>query len=70
VPAPMRLPGLDPDRRYEVEPVFPGGRPATQQLNPVNEKKQVMTGRALTELGVRTPILMPEQAWLVRVRAI
>ena len=70
VPAPMRLPGLDPDRRYEVEPVFPGGRPATQQLNPVNEKKQVMTGRALAEVGVRTPVLMPEQAWLVRVRAL
>jgi alpha-galactosidase len=70
VPAPVRLPGLDPDRRYEVEPVFPGGRPVTQQRNPVNEDKQVLTGRALAEVGVRTPVLMPEQAWLVRVRGI
>lgn len=70
VPAPMRLPGLDPDRRYEVEPVFPGGKPATQQKSPLPEKKQVLTGRALAEVGVRTPILMPEQAWLVRLRAL
>ena len=70
VPAPARLPGLVPDRRYEVEPVFPGGRPATQQANPLPEKKQVMTGRALAEVGVRPPILMPEQAWLLRVRAV
>jgi alpha-galactosidase len=70
VPAPMRLPGLDPDRRYEVEPVFPGGRPATQQASPVSEKKQVLTGRVLAEVGIRTPILTPEQAWLVRLRAL
>jgi alpha-galactosidase len=70
VPALMRLPGLDPDRRYEVEPVFPGGKPRTQQLRPPNDDKKVLTGRALAEIGIRTPILMPEQAWLVRLTPV
>jgi alpha-galactosidase len=70
VPAPVRLPGLEPDRRYEVTPVFPGGRPATQQRSDAGEKQLVLTGRALAEVGVRTPILMPEQAWLLRLTAV
>jgi len=70
VPPLVRLPGLDPDRRYEVEPVFPGGRPAVQQLVPPDERKRVLTGRVLSEVGVRVPVLMPEQAWLLRLRAV
>jgi alpha-galactosidase len=70
VPALMRLPGLDPDRRYEVEPVYPGGKPRMQQARPPDDGKKVLTGRALAEVGLRTPILMPEQAWLVRVRPV
>ncbi|HEX6356199.1 alpha-galactosidase [Actinophytocola sp.] len=67
VPPLVRLPGLDPDRRYTVTPVFPGGRPKTQQLNQVDESAKVLTGRVLGEVGVRLPNLMPEQAWLLRV---
>jgi alpha-galactosidase len=70
VPPPMRLPGLDPDRRYEVTPVFPGGKPATMQMSPPDESTKVLTGRALGEVGVRPPVLRPEQAWLVRVRPV
>jgi alpha-galactosidase len=70
VPPAIRLPGLDPDRRYEVTPVFPGGRPTTQQLLPPDETKKVLTGRALAEVGIRPPVLPPEQAWLVRLRAV
>jgi alpha-galactosidase len=69
VPALVRLPGLDPERRYEVTPVFPGGRPRTQQVSPPNEGTRVLTGRVLAEVGVRVPVLMPEQAWLLRLRA-
>jgi alpha-galactosidase len=70
VPPAIRLPGLDPDRRYEVTPVFPGGKPRTQQLFPPDETAKVLTGRALAEVGVRPPVLPPEQAWLVRLKAI
>lgn len=70
VPPAIRLPGLDPDRRYEVTPVFPGGKPTTQQLFPPDETAKVLTGRALAEVGVRPPVLPPEQAWLVRLRAL
>jgi alpha-galactosidase len=70
VPPLVRLPGLDPDRRYEVAPVFPGGRPAVQQLVPADEGKRVLTGRVLSEVGVRVPVLMPEQAWLLRLRTV
>jgi alpha-galactosidase len=69
-PTMVRLPGLDPDRRYEVTPVFPGGRPAVRQAFPPDEGKHVLTGRVLGEVGIRTPVLMPEQAWLVRLRAM
>jgi len=69
VPTLVRLPGLDPDRRYEVTPVFPGGRPAIQQLSPPDETTRVLTGRVLSEVGVRVPVLMPEQAWLLRLRS-
>lgn len=70
VPPAIRLPGLDPDRRYEVTPVFPGGRPRTQQLFPPDDKPRVLTGRTLAEMGIRPPVLPPEQAWLVRLRAV
>ena len=50
-----------------MAPVFPGGRPVTQQMSPVDDRKRVLTGRVLAEVGVRPPVLMPEQAWLVRV---
>ncbi|WP_243866384.1 alpha-galactosidase [Actinophytocola oryzae] len=69
VPPPVRLPGLDPDRRYEVTPVFPAGRPAVRQAGPPDEATRVLTGRALAEVGVRVPVLMPEQAWLLRLTA-
>jgi alpha-galactosidase len=70
VPPAIRLPGLDPDRRYEVTPVYPGGKPRTQQLVPPDETAKVLTGRALAEVGIRPPVLPPEQAWLVRLTAV
>jgi alpha-galactosidase len=67
VPAPVRLPGLDPDRRYEVVPVTPGGAPRVQQAS--LPRRRVLSGRALSEVGIRPPVLMPEQAWLVQLTA-
>jgi alpha-galactosidase len=67
LPPPVRLPGLDPARRYEVTPVAPGGAPRVQQREDITPA--VLSGRALSEVGVRPPVLTPEQAWLVHLRA-
>jgi alpha-galactosidase len=69
VPAPVRLPGLDPGRRYEVEPVAPGGEPRALQTTSPDRARRVLTGRVLAEVGLRPPVLTPEQAWLVRLTA-
>jgi alpha-galactosidase len=68
VPAPMRLPSLDPDRAYRVDVVEPAGAPMTLgSAQPWSSR--VLTGRVLAEVGLRPPILAPEQAWLVEVTA-
>ncbi|MPZ81320.1 MAG: alpha-galactosidase [Actinophytocola sp.] len=69
VPAPMRLPGLAPDRRYAVTLVAPAGEPMTLGSGPVWTDR-VLTGRVLAEVGLRPPILAPEQAWLVELTAV
>jgi alpha-galactosidase len=70
VPAPVRLPGLDPARHYEITPVAPGGAPRTQQVPAPGTEKRVLPGRALTEVGVRPPVMTPEQAWLIHLKAV
>jgi alpha-galactosidase len=69
VPPPVRLPGLDPARRYVVTPVTPGGAPRTQQREEPSGAPRVLSGRVLAEVGVRPPVLLPEQAWLVHLVA-
>jgi alpha-galactosidase len=54
---PLRVPGLDPARRYRVE-VLGGGR----ELPP-------MTGDTLARIGLRLPFVQPETAWLVHLKA-
>ncbi|HWM02161.1 MAG TPA: alpha-galactosidase, partial [Actinophytocola sp.] len=66
VPAPMRLPGLDPAREYRVDVVAPAGPPMTLGRVPAWSTR-VLPGRVLTEVGLRPPILAPEQAWLVEL---
>jgi alpha-galactosidase len=70
VPALMRLPGLDPTRRYEVTAVSPGGAPFTLQHSTPQWTTQVLPGITLTEIGLRPPILGPEQAWLITVNRV
>ncbi len=70
VPALMRLPGLVPDRRYEVSEAATGSAPLAIQTSPQTWRKRVLTGTALAEVGIRPPVLAPEQAWLVRLTAV
>jgi alpha-galactosidase len=69
VPAPMCLPGLDPARRYRVELSEPAG-PAITLGRSASWTTRELTGRVLAEVGLRPPILAPEQAWLVEVTAV
>ena len=70
VPPLIRLPGLDPDRRYQVKPVTPGGKPRAQQNPAPDTTPRVVLGRVLLEVGLRPPVLTPEQAWLIHVTAV
>jgi alpha-galactosidase len=70
VPALMRLPGLDPTRRYAVAAVAPGGDPFTLQTSETGWTTTVLPGAVLTNVGIRPPVLGPEQAWLVTLTAV
>ncbi len=73
VPPPLRFPGLDPERRYRVEPIELGGAPrAVQDAPPAWLAAGGITasGRALAELGLPVPLLAPEQALVLHARAV
>jgi alpha-galactosidase len=69
-PGPVRLPGLDPDRPYQITPVGPGhgtvpiaasGRPAW------DDASLTLTGRVLATVGLVPPALQPDHAALVHL---
>jgi alpha-galactosidase len=73
VPPPLRFPGLDPDRRYRIEPLTVGGPPhAVQDAPPawLADGGITITGRLLADLGLPVPLLAPEQALLLRAVAV
>jgi alpha-galactosidase len=73
VPAPARLPGLDPARRYLVEPTQVAGPPrASHRVPPpwYAAGGVVLPGVALAAAGLAMPALDPEQALLLRVGAV
>jgi alpha-galactosidase len=73
VPGAVRLPGLDPDRRYRVRPQRPGDAPtALRGLRPPAWLAEGVTlpGSVLEHGGVAAPALFPEQLLLLRVEAV
>ena len=73
--APVRLPGLDPDRTYRVSPLDPsldltGLANGQSPLGWWNEDGVVMTGEALDRYGIRPPSLHPQQAVLFKAVAL
>ena len=65
----IRLPGLDPDRRYRLRVVTPGGiveQPAQSPLAWAHHDT-VMTGRMLATVGVRPPVQYPQQATTIEL---
>ncbi|MGP3960341.1 alpha-galactosidase [Nonomuraea sp. 3N208] len=68
-PGRVRIPGLDPHRRYHVRPLAPGDKPGTTALtpNPWLAAGVVVTGQVLAEVGLSAPPLHPEQLLLLHV---
>jgi alpha-galactosidase len=72
VPGQLRLPGLDPHRRYRVAPQPPGDRPSLRQRHAPGwlARGVELPGRVLAEAGLRAPALNPEQLLLLRVTEV
>ncbi len=72
VPAPLRLPGLDPDSMYRVVLVAPPGGvrgPARHQPDWVRDGVE-LTGRQLAAHGLQLPSMHPEMALVVHVTRV
>lgn len=69
----LRVPGLDPDGTYRLRPVLVGGGPVGAVLPPwagTDERGMAMTGRALAEVGVHTPLLDPDQLLILEATLV
>lgn len=67
------LPGLNPDALYRVRPRLVGGGPAGLVLPPWADeggKGVEMTGRALAEFGVHSPLLYPDQVLVIEATRV
>jgi len=69
VPPPVRLGGLDPQRRYRVAAVPLAGGPSAQEIAspPWASEGLVLTGLVLMRVGLQMPVLHPEQALILRL---
>jgi len=69
-PNALRLEGLNPTTSYRVKAVFPVGKPVFQErTSPAWFDGVKMTGAALSQIGLRPPILFPENALLIEIEA-
>ncbi|WP_253201956.1 alpha-galactosidase [Subtercola sp. PAMC28395] len=67
-----RFPGLDPDALYTVEPLDLGAAPHYVQDAPpawLARGSVTLSGRMLSEVGLPMPLLVPQQALVLTVRA-
>ncbi|WP_433363658.1 alpha-galactosidase [Actinoplanes sp. CA-142083] len=71
-PGRVRLPGLDPDAVYRVEPLPPGDQPQgpTKAPPPWWTSGVELTGRMLGAVGVQAPALFPERLVLLRATSL
>ena len=70
-PNAILIDGLDLDKNYSVKAAFPAGEPVFQQRTaPGWLDGVVLTGMALSQVGLRPPILFPEAALLIEIEAI
>jgi alpha-galactosidase len=70
-PSAIRLTGLDQAAMYEVKVVEPAGAAQFMQLKPPTWFDGVtLSGSTLATLGLKSPVLRPEQALLIEVKRI
>lgn len=70
-PDPILIKGLIADRLYDVSPVFPAGEPRQMSRSDVGWFNGITASGAQLELiGLATPILEPDNALLIQIRAI
>ena len=71
-PVPLALPGLDHDRAYAVSEVTPGagGGSTAETASWVAGEGLVLPGSVLARAGIRVPVMRPETARVLRVRAV
>ena len=70
-PAGIRFAGLDQSKHYKVRAVFPAGEPKFSQRAGVQWFDGIeVTGSALQSMGLRAPILFPDNAFLIEIEAI
>jgi alpha-galactosidase len=70
-PAGIRFAGLNEHSQYRVRAAFPAGEPKFQQRANVQWLDGVeLSGSALMHMGLRAPILFPDNAFLIEIEAI
>lgn len=71
-PGLVRIPGLDPERRYRVSSVGPHAPFSTNNTAPSWQigGGVVLSGRVLAAVGIQAPPLQPEHSALVRILAV
>ncbi|WES64422.1 alpha-galactosidase [Microbacter sp. GSS18] len=69
-PAAFRVPGLEPDALYRVRSQEFGGARTVQRRAPQWMDGVTTTGAALAELGLRPPVLWPEEAILAVIERV
>ena len=71
LPSALRFVGLDQDRKYLVKLVCPAGEPVfVGRKQPTWLEGVELTGAALASIGLKTPVIAPEQAFLVELTVI
>ena len=71
-PTNLRLAGLNPDATYRVKLVSPGGKPEFMNLHVAEwmTTELELTGAFLSAVGLKAPVLRPEQALLIEVEKV
>ena len=70
-PDPILISGLASDQSYEVKPIFPAGKPGQMSRGEVGWFNGIKaSGEQLESIGLATPILEPDNALLIQIRAI